>query len=140
VIVDSSALVAILKQEAGFKRLIRAFVRQRPSSMSVANWLETSVVVSRYEDRRLENDFDQLVSVLSLRLEPVTESQVKIARAAYRDFGKGSGHPAQLNFGDCFAYALAYERGEPLLCVGDDFASTDLELVNLEEIDEAEDD
>lgn len=60
-------------------------------------------------------------------IEPVTEAQVRVARVAYRDFGKGSGHPARLNFGDCFAYALAKVTGEPLLYKGDDFPHTDVE-------------
>ena len=61
-----------------------------------------------------------------LAIEPVTEAQAHLARDAYRDFGKGSGHPARLNFGDCFAYALARDTGEPLLFKGDDFGQTDL--------------
>lgn len=60
-------------------------------------------------------------------IEPVTEAQVRIARDAYRDFGRGSGNPARLNFGDCFAYALAKVTGEPLLYKGDDFPHTDIE-------------
>ena len=59
-------------------------------------------------------------------IEPVTEDQARIAREAYRDFGKGSGHPAKLNFGDCFAYALAKAMGEALLFKGDDFPCTDI--------------
>ena len=69
---------------------------------------------------------DELVREAHLTVEPVTEAQARIARDAYRDFGKGSGHPAQLNFGDCFAYALAKTTGEPLLFKGDDFTHTDI--------------
>ncbi|HEY6425342.1 MAG TPA: type II toxin-antitoxin system VapC family toxin [Pseudonocardiaceae bacterium] len=69
---------------------------------------------------------DDLVTKARLVIEPVTADQAAIARAAYRYFGKGSGHPAQLNFGDCFAYALAKSADEPLLFKGDDFSSTDL--------------
>ena len=61
-------------------------------------------------------------------VEPVTREDAEIARAAYRDFGKGSGHPAGLNFGDCFAYALAKSMREPLLCKGDDFSRTDVAI------------
>jgi len=61
-----------------------------------------------------------------LVVEPVTDAQARIAREAYRDFGRGSGHPARLNFGDCFAYALARITAEPLLSKGDDFAHTDI--------------
>jgi ribonuclease VapC len=65
-------------------------------------------------------------AIRSLGSEPVTEAQARVAREAYRDFGKGSGHPARLNFGDCFAYALAKVTGEPLLFKGNDFAQTDI--------------
>ena len=70
--------------------------------------------------------FDDLVKEARIVIEPVTEVQARIAREAYRDFGKGSGHPAKLNFGDCFAYALAKTTGEPLLFKGDDFIQTDI--------------
>ena len=70
--------------------------------------------------------FDELVKEAGLVIEPVTEAQARIARDAYRDFGRRSGHPAQLNFGDCFAYALAKVMGEPLLFKGDDFSHTDV--------------
>jgi ribonuclease VapC len=70
--------------------------------------------------------FDDLFREADLIIEEVTEAQARIAREAYRDFGKGSGHPAGLNFGDCFAYALAKTTGEPILFKGDDFSRTDL--------------
>ena len=73
--------------------------------------------------------FDELVHEAQIVIEPVTEAQARIAREAYRDFGKGSGHRAKLNFGDCFAYALAKDTGEPLLFKGDDFAQTDIKSV-----------
>jgi len=73
--------------------------------------------------------FDELVREAQIIIEPVTEAQAQIAREAYRDFGKGSGHQAKLNFGDCFAYALAKVTGEPLLFKGDDFAKTDIKVV-----------
>jgi ribonuclease VapC len=69
---------------------------------------------------------DELVERFDIRIEPVTAEQAKIARQAYRDFGKGSGHPAGLNFGDCFSYALAREKREPLLWKGNDFGHTDV--------------
>jgi ribonuclease VapC len=70
--------------------------------------------------------FDELIREAQIVIESVTEAQAEIARQAYRDFGRGSGHPAKLNFGDCFAYALAKEKAEPLLYKGDDFARTDI--------------
>jgi len=70
--------------------------------------------------------FDDLIREAAIVVEPVTEEQARLGRAAYRDFGKGSGHRAQLNFGDCFAYALARASGEPLLFKGADFTHTDI--------------
>ena len=70
--------------------------------------------------------FDDLLKEAQLVIEPVTEAQAEMAREAYRDFGRGSGHPAKLNFGDCFAYALSRSSGEPLLFEDDDFAHTDI--------------
>jgi ribonuclease VapC len=73
--------------------------------------------------------FDELVLKAQIIIEPVTGAQARIAREAYRDFCRGSGHQAKLNFGDCFAYALAKVTGEPLLFKGDDFAKTDIKVV-----------
>jgi ribonuclease VapC len=74
----------------------------------------------------LSREFDELIERFKIVIEPVTAEQAKIARQAYRDFGKGSGSPASLNFGDCFTYALARDKREPLLYKGDDFGHTDL--------------
>lgn len=94
--------------------------------MSVANWLEAAIVVDRRPG--LNGDgFDKTLESMGISLEPATAEQARVARAAYRRFGRGSGHPAQLNYGDCFAYALSVLSGEPLLYVGDDFAATDVE-------------
>lgn len=76
--------------------------------------------------RQASDRLDDLLDQFDIVIEPVTEAQARLARRAYRDFGKGSGHPAQLNSGDCFAYALAAERGEPLLFKGHDFSRTDI--------------
>ena len=77
-------------------------------------------------DPTLSRELDDLIRSSAILIEPVTEQQARIAREAYRDYGKGSGHPAGLNFGDCFAYALARDLGEPLLYKGTDFAATDV--------------
>ena len=74
-------------------------------------------------------EFDTVLADLQISTVPFTAEQALIARAAYRDYGKGSGHPAQLNLGDCFAYALAKDSGEPLLYKGDDFGHTDVRSV-----------
>ena len=92
--------------------------------MSAATYLESGIVVDRERDPAKSFAMDGLISALGIDVVPVTAAQAGLARQAYRDFGKHSGHPAKLNFGDCFAYALAVERGEPLLFKGDDFTHT----------------
>jgi ribonuclease VapC len=94
--------------------------------LSAASLLEAAIVTDASRDPVLSRELDDLVDALGIIIEPVTEHQARIAREAYRDYGKGSGHPARLNFGDCFAYALARDRGEPLLYKGSDFAHTDI--------------
>jgi len=125
-IVDTSALLAILRDEpeAGFCAMAIETAADR--RISAANFLESAVVIDGSRDPVASRRFDELVQEAQLVIEPVTEFQARIAREAYRDFGKGSGHPAQLNFGDCFAYALAKATGEPLLFKGNDFIHTDV--------------
>ena len=94
--------------------------------MSSANYLEAAIVVDANRNPLLSRRLDDLLLQTEIVVEPVTREQADIARAAYRDFGKGSGHPAALNFGDCFAYALAKSMREPLLFKGDDFSHTDV--------------
>jgi ribonuclease VapC len=125
-IVDSSALIAILKREPHWQALSRALDSAESSHISAANYLETSIVVDGWRNPILSNEFDELIDRFKITIEPVTALQAKIARQAYRDFGKGSGHAANLNFGDCFTYALAREKREPVLWKGDDFGHTDL--------------
>ena len=125
-IVDSSALIAILRAEPEAAACAKAIEDAARCRMSAANFLESAVVMDSSRDPVVSRRFDELVDVARIGIEPVTESQARIARAAYRDFGKGSGHPAGLNVGDCFAYALAKESGESLLFKGDDFVHTDL--------------
>ena len=94
--------------------------------MSSANYLEVAIVIDANRNPLLSRRLDDLLLQTEIAVEPVTREQADIARAAYRDFGKGSGHPAALNFGDCFAYALAKSMREPLLFKGDDFSHTDV--------------
>ena len=122
-IVDSSAIVAVLKQEpeaASFAALMADDPRVR---ISAANYVEAGVVIDR-AGPVASRGLDQFIDDAQISIEPVSARQAEVARQAYRDFGKGSGHPAGLNFGDCFAYALAVESGEPLLFKGDDFVHT----------------
>ena len=125
-IVDSSALLAILRAEPEMLACAQAIENAPSRRISAANFLETAIVIDGSRDPVASRRFDDLLRAAELAIEPVTEEQARIARAAYRDFGKGSGHPAQLNFGDCFAYALAKVTGEPLLFKGNDFSRTDI--------------
>ena len=95
--------------------------------MSAANWLETAIRVDLSGQPIASDAFDDLVHDAGVIVEAVTSAQAQLARRAYRAYGKGTGHPAGLNFGDCFAYALAKETREPLLFKGDDFSRTDIE-------------
>jgi len=126
VIVDTSALIAILRDEPEAPIMAQAIEEAAERQISAANWLEAAAVIDGSRDPVASRQFDMLVELAGIAVAPVTEHQARIARAAYRDFGKGSGHPARLNFGDCFAYALAKDTGEPLLFKGHDFVHTDV--------------
>jgi ribonuclease VapC len=95
--------------------------------LSAVSFVEAAVVIDGSRDPVASRGFDDLLQEAQIAVDPVTERQAQIARDAYRDFGRGSGHPAKLNFGDCFAYALAKVTGEPLLFKGKDFVHTDLQ-------------
>jgi ribonuclease VapC len=125
-IIDASAIVAILRNEPEAGSCANAIAGTTCRRVSAVNYVEASVVIDGSRDPVASRRFDDLFREAQLVVEPVTESQARIAREAYRDFGKGSGHPAGLNFGDCFAYALAKATGEPILFKGDDFRRTDL--------------
>ena len=128
-IVDTSAIVAMLQLEPEATAMLRLLSVSGNISMSAATYLECGIVIDGAKDPKASANLDALLRDLRIAIEPVTAEQARIARQAYRDFGKGSGHPARLNFGDCFAYALATERGEPLLYKGDDFAHAGLARV-----------
>lgn len=123
-IVDSSALMAIVNGEHDADRLLRR-AAQGPCRMSAATWVEVGIVADARSARHGER-IDQIMSALKIDIVPVTARQAEVARLAYRRFGRGSGSPARLNFGDCFAYALSAVAGEPLLFTGDDFGHTDV--------------
>ncbi|WP_353807690.1 type II toxin-antitoxin system VapC family toxin [Agromyces sp. SYSU T00194] len=127
-IVDTSALIAILRNEPAAPACIAALASSTSTSMSAGTFIEASVVVDANRDPVLSARFDELVAEAGIEIVPIDAALARIARAAYRDYGKGSGHPARLNLGDCFAYALARSRSEPLLCIGDDFRQTDLRM------------
>jgi ribonuclease VapC len=129
VIVDTSALMALLRDEpeaAALARLLRAAPRR---TLSAASFVELAAVVDGRGDPVVSGTLDAWLEAWGIEIAPLTVEQARIAREAYRRFGRGSGHPARLNLGDCFAYALARDLGEPLLFRGADFALTDIELV-----------
>ena len=128
-ILDTSAVVAILRNEPGAAAFAKAIERADHRRISAVNYVETAAVIDGSRDPIASRRFDDLLREAEVAIEPVTENQARIARLAYRDFGKGSGHPAKLNFGDCFAYALAKAKREPLLFKGGDFTHTDVSHV-----------
>jgi ribonuclease VapC len=126
VIIDTSAIIAILRAEPEALSCAKAIAGARSRRVSAVNFVEAAAVIDGSRDPVASRRFDELFREAHLVIEPVTAAQARVAREAYRDFGKGSGHPAGLNLGDCFAYALAKETGEPILFKGDDFRRTDL--------------
>lgn len=127
-IVDTSALMAVLRGEPDAPGFVDALAGSTSTRMSAATYLEAAIVVDANRDPVLSARFDELIDAAAVEVVPVDVETARIARQAYRDYGKGSGHPAGLNFGDCFTYALARASGDELLCKGDDFVHTDLRL------------
>ena len=126
IVVDSSAIVGILKLEPDAEVLLRRLLQDTVRAISAATLLETSVVLRTLDKAPVSDEaLDQLVA-RTLTVHDVTADLVRIAREAHLRFGKGMGHPAQLNFGDCFSYALAKSLDVPLLYKGGDFAKTDI--------------
>jgi len=125
-IVDSSAIIAILRNETDAASMSAVLQQESACCMSAVTYAEAGIVTDANRNPILSRRFDDLVRDIGIRVEAVTAEQAKIARQAYRDFGKGL-HKSGLNFGDCFAYALAKELDEPLLFKGDDFRHTDIE-------------
>jgi ribonuclease VapC len=125
-ILDSSAMVAILRAETEASQFAQAIVSAPACRTSAVSYVEAAIVIDSGKDPVASHRFDDFIRVSRIAVESVTQRQAEIARQAYRDFGKGR-HKAGLNFGDCFAYALAKEMDEPLLFKGDDFRQTDVE-------------
>jgi len=126
VIIDTSALVAVIALEPEAPLFATAMDRAEVLRISAGSYVEAAIVLNRRRDPALDGKFEAMMNDVGFVVEPVTPEQARIARQAYRDYGKGSNHPAQLNFGDCFSYALARDKREPLLFKGDDFIHTDL--------------
>lgn len=124
-IVDTSAVLAILFEESEAELYARALTQADSCRISAASFVEAAVVIDAQTKGQGSRQFDAFIRRAAIAIEPVTEEQAHIARQAYADFGKGR-HPAGLNFGDCFSYALAKVTGEPLLFKGKDFKKTDI--------------
>lgn len=129
-VIDSSALLAVLLDEADAPAIARAIEAGSPRLLSAASLLETSIVIESRKGEAGGRELDLLLSRAAIEIVAVDPHQIEIARRAWRNFGKGR-HPAGLNFGDCFAYALAKARDLPLLFLGNDFSQTDIAAMPL---------
>ena len=125
-VIDSSAIAAILFAEPEARAFLAEIAAAGICRLSAANFVEVGIVVRRDASGARKRAFDELMRTFQIQIEPVTKEQAVIALDAYEKFGKGSGHPASLNYGDSFAYALAKQFGEPLLFKGEDFIHTDI--------------
>jgi len=124
-IVDTSAVVAILKDEPERAAFVEALVAAESLAMSAATYVELCAVVDRLDNPAVSRQLDELIDQFGIDVVDLTVDQARLARAAYRDFGRGR-HPAAFNLGDLFSYALAAGKREPLLFKGNDFSQTDI--------------
>jgi ribonuclease VapC len=126
VVIDSSALLAILFVEKELENVAASISDSDNIFISAATYAETAIVLDHNEKKAQENyDLNDLIAGISAKIVPFDHEQAIEARHAYRHFGNGN-HPAKLNMGDCFSYALAKKLGIPLLYIGDDFSMTDI--------------
>jgi len=119
-------MVAIIRGEPGSERLEEAIFASDSVGMSAGSYLETGIVIDARSNPTASWLLDRLLADVDVEIHPFTAEQALIARQAYRDYGRGSGHPARLNFGDCMSYALAKVHDEELLFKGNDFTHTDV--------------
>ena len=129
-VIDSSAIIAVLLNEANAAHIAHAIEASSQRLLSAANLLEASIVIESRKGEAGGRELDLLLYRAAIEIVAVDQDQAEIARIAWRRFGKGR-HPAGLNYGDCFAYALARTRQLPLLFQGDDFSQTDIDSVPL---------
>jgi ribonuclease VapC len=125
VIIDTSAIIAILFSEDDAKSYVDAIAAADSCRISAATFVEAAIVIESQTKSGGSRQFDAFIRRAGILIEPVTEEHAHIARQAFIDYGKGR-HPAGLNYGDCFSYALAKASAQPLLFKGTDFAKTDL--------------
>jgi len=129
IVVDSSAVIAIFRQEDDAKNYARSIAADDDPVMSAANLVEIAIVLrglKKIAPEKAERWLDDFIKAAGIRIEPVMPDQAQAARSAHLRFGKGTGHGAALNYSDCFAYALAKAMDAPLLCNGNDFPLTDI--------------
>jgi ribonuclease VapC len=124
-IIDTSAIIAVLFDEQDARLYAQAIASSDSRRISAATFVEAAIVVETQTKSEGSRQLDAFLRQADITIEPVTEEQAHIARQAFTDYGKGR-HPAGLNYGDCFSYALAKCTGEPLLFKGKDFSKTDL--------------
>ena len=132
IVVDSSAVIAIFRQQDDAEDYARNIAADDDPVISAANLVETSIVLrglKKIAPETAERWLDDFMKAAGIRIEPVTPDQAQAARSAHLKFGKGTGHGVTLNYGDCFAYALAKTMDAPLLCKGNDFPLTDVSIV-----------
>jgi ribonuclease VapC len=132
IVIDSSAVIAIFRKEDDAAHYARCIAADDDPIMSAANIVETSIVLrglKKISPDKAERWLDEFIETAGIRIEPVTQEQARAARSAHLRFGKGTGHAAALNYGDCFSYGLAKEMNAPLLCKGKDFPLTDISIV-----------
>ncbi|MEF2546085.1 type II toxin-antitoxin system VapC family toxin [Aurantimonas sp. E1-2-R+4] len=127
IVVDSSAIVAVTNAEPEAERITRLIVNDDDVSISAATFVETAIVIRSQHGSQGVRRLHEMMEDMALRTHPFDVRQADLAIEAYRRFGRGSGSPARLNFGDCFSYALARSLDAPLLFKGDDFFHTDIE-------------
>jgi ribonuclease VapC len=125
-VIDSSALIALLLSEPETAESVTAIAGSLVRLISAASYLETTIVMLSRSGSEGQRKLDRLLTDLAATVFPFTLDQAVLAAEAYKRYGKGSGHPAGLNFGDCFTYGLAKLTGEPVLFKGNDFSRTDL--------------
>jgi len=131
IVVDSSAVIAIFRREDDAVDFAQRIAADDGPMMSAANIVEISIVLrglKKIAPEKAERWLDDFIETAGIRIEPVTSDQARMARSAHLRFGKGTGHGAALNYGDCFAYGLAKAMDAPLLCKGNDFPLTDINI------------
>lgn len=128
IVIDTSALIALINREPEGPQIIRILAESSALKISAATMVEATAVALRWGEDAAITMLDQIVQEAKVEIIPFNLQQMSIARAAYLKYGKGRGHPAQLNFGDCVSYALARSLDAPLLYKGNGFAHTDVKI------------